>query len=721
MLVKRLISLIAVLGFLVVSSCSLFIAAPSRSSSFKTMPGDIYYVKTSGSDSTGTGSIEFPFATIQKAIDTMVKAGVKGQVHVAAGTYEVSEPVEVAEGISLFGGYSDSDWNDRSYIKATDRAQTKYKTLVKYIGTNDGALDLVAPTVEIAYTVGATTSDITTATVVEGFTINAKDTGTLVSGLGIENSANPTIQYNTINGATSASSSCGLASLLGLGDIKNNDINGGTSTGGSGGVMAFMSGVTLTNNRIDAGVSSGRAYAVFVFTSTSALISSNSIIGGSGPVTTYALYIDKTPDVTISDNTIDAGASDGDAVAIYAKGEVTTLDITDNIINSGTSSAGSVKAIEVSSSASGTISGNTLTGGRGRGMSSVDLHGAGTIDVNNNIIEAGESTSTVSTAILISDSNSVQISSNDINGGTAPTQSYAVNITGTPVTISQNVINGGTAASLTRGIYTTGIESVLSITENNINPGTSSAGEARGIDAVGSSTGSISGNTFSGGSGKSMTTIRLEHSGITVNSNTIEVATVEDRASGISLYDVGSTNIFNNTIIGAVTTDDISSGIYTYGTSSPLIANNTIINGNSTFGSIAILSEGGGSGIIKNNIIYSVCSGVAISSSTKPSPSLTIKNNSFFGTTEIYYYGFTSHHYYTVVALETAFPSDASANVDVGVEPVFESYAGKDFRLNASTPSAIKAGGLNLSTSFTVDKSGATRSVPWSIGAYEKN
>jgi hypothetical protein len=56
-------------------------------------------------------------------------------------------------------------------------------------------------------------------------------------------------------------------------------------------------------------------------------------------------------------------------------------------------------------------------------------------------------------------------------------------------------------------------------------------------------------------------------------------------------------------------------------------------------------------------------------------------------------------------------------NVDLG----FGTQADADWHLNASSPAAVKFGGLDLSVDFSTDKDGIQRTAPWSIGAYEKD
>jgi hypothetical protein len=82
------------------------------------------YVSTSGSDSTGDGSMANPWRTVQYGVNN-VCAG--GTVHVAEGTYQ--ENVVIAEGpVTLLGGYQSGTWvRDTSvYVTTVDGGNAWY-------------------------------------------------------------------------------------------------------------------------------------------------------------------------------------------------------------------------------------------------------------------------------------------------------------------------------------------------------------------------------------------------------------------------------------------------------------------------------------------------------------------------------------------------------------------------------------------------------------------
>ena len=79
--------------------------------------------------------------------------------------------------------------------------------------------------------------------------------------------------------------------------------------------------------------------------------------------------------------------------------------------------------------------------------------------------------------------------------------------------------------------------------------------------------------------------------------------------------------------------------------------------------------------------------------------------------------------YLDIAALQAtyglAYDEGIEVSGNVAANPAF---ADSDYRLGASTPTSVSQGGLGLSSEgFTTDKDGATRTTPWSIGAYEYN
>jgi len=105
--IKIMVSL-AVFSALVISGCG-----GSDDNNNTTGPGPEplsgYFVSPTGDDS-NPGTQELPLRTIQPAIDFAAQQGEPVTVHVAAGNYSLSEPLELKDKISLMGGYSPLNW-----------------------------------------------------------------------------------------------------------------------------------------------------------------------------------------------------------------------------------------------------------------------------------------------------------------------------------------------------------------------------------------------------------------------------------------------------------------------------------------------------------------------------------------------------------------------------------------------------------------------------------
>ncbi|MEI6080764.1 MAG: right-handed parallel beta-helix repeat-containing protein, partial [bacterium] len=385
-----------------------------------------YYVSaTLGSDTEGTGSKDCPFATIQKSLDVIATAAISsGEIRIAAGTYETTEPIQILAGISIKGGYSATDWADRAYLTSAERATAKYKTLVKYTGTYDGAYS-PPDTMDPVYTMGAKDANTTASTIIEGLTINAKETGVFVAALVSLEGAAPTIQYNTINGAiVGADASVALGAQNG--DIKNNTINGGTSTGMSMGIMALGADISVSDNEIDAGISDSSTYGMMIYSATNALILSNNVNGGTANDHTAALVVTASSSVTLNGNQI----------------------------NPGTCASGGATGVNLTQGTSGTVSDNTFSGGRGKTTSSVMLSNSATAEISGNTIEAATADDD-GHGIDLYNAGDAKIFNNTIIGAITTNQSsMVINVSGpTSPLIANNTLIGGNSAFFSVIIY----------------------------------------------------------------------------------------------------------------------------------------------------------------------------------------------------------------------------------------------------------------------------
>lgn len=182
----------------------------------------IIYVKTDGSDLYDGVSWDTAKLTIQAGINT---ASANDEVWVKTGTYV--EKITLKEGVKVYGGYSG--------VGST----RDIKTCVTTIDGNAGGSVVTSP------------SGVTTATIIDGFTIR---NGSATYGGGIFcSTSSPTIAHNTIT-ENAAHCGGGIQCTSASPSILNNTVSANTADDG-GGICCFfssssprISGNTLTAN-----------------------------------------------------------------------------------------------------------------------------------------------------------------------------------------------------------------------------------------------------------------------------------------------------------------------------------------------------------------------------------------------------------------------------------------------------------------------------------------
>ncbi len=287
------------------------------------------YIKASGGSDTNTGEINYPKSTIQSAINTLSNGGVtsNGEVRVSAGTYNVTEPITMKAGISLLGGYSASDWDDRAYLTDTDRNNATYKVALAYTGSVAGTFE--EPSTVILSAGAGISSDV----LVEGFTITGRSLVGSVYSAGITCRTNTSlhIQYNTINGGSNTQNSIGIKNHIASSIIENNTINGGSGSSNAYGIYNYASNVTINQNTINAGVSS-RTYGIYNFSCSNTnypTITNNSINGG-GAASSFTAGIYNDIAYSVIDNNYITGTTNA---SIFQPKAITLYSSSPLIIN----------------------------------------------------------------------------------------------------------------------------------------------------------------------------------------------------------------------------------------------------------------------------------------------------------------------------------------------------------------------------------------------------
>ncbi|MCG8452567.1 MAG: right-handed parallel beta-helix repeat-containing protein [Spirochaetales bacterium] len=307
---------------------------------------------------------------------------------------------------------------------------------------------------------------------------------------------------------------------------------------------------------------------------------------------------------------------------------------------------------------------------------------------NDFLLEGFSIATNFSIAIDVSNGAAPRIEMNLIAGGDVAPNSHAILAQNSSPTIINNVIDGGEGSTTSIGV------------------------EYR--NATG---GVFARNTIYGGRG----------------GNTIQAIKI-DNSSGVQIR--------NNVIHGGNSPAGNTVGVFnSWGNASIIFANNTIYGGNGGGSTTVYETANTAESQLVNNIFISGQAGttnhiIKETANTQP----TLFQNNFLlsgpGATGIPYENTArTQTFSNLVDLEAgltaAGTSPVSGNilnttnalgtffVDFSTGPSLTPFLQEDWSLSGSTVENAHEGGLDLSTQFTDDRNGTTRSVPWSIGAYE--
>lgn len=396
-----------------------------------------------------------------------------------------------------------------------------------------------------------------------------------------------------------------------------------------------------------------------------------------------------TPSTVVDGFTVIGGAGPYSSGIFNHDGGAPTL--TGNSINGG---RGSIQSIGIQNNASSpSIRNNTIHGGGGESSHGI-FNTASSPTVENNIVDGGQGTTSYGVRNL---SSSPLIRNNTVRGGSGGAASYGVyNVSSAPA-IRGNTLHGGGGSSNSTGLY------------NNASSPT------------------VENNTINGGSGGNNSMGIFSSSGAPL----IRSNTVDGGEGGISygiLNQISSATIRNNAVSGG-RGRSLSQGILNNG-GAPVIQNNTINGGSGSF-SYGILN-GSASPTIENNLVFTSGNGTryCIVETTSNADPVSLRNNDLFDCPAALYgdEGFTNK--LTSIDAVNAL-ADTAAGENVSIDPAFvdkdgadedlNTLADNDWHLSSASPASVTGGGLDLSNDFTDDKEGVTRTLPQSIGAYERD
>jgi len=321
------------------------------------------------SGATGDGSApNSALGTINAGIQYADTNG-RSAVAVPAATYTVNHDenthVQMTAGISLAGGYS-SDFTTRD---------TSANETIIVDSSAEPANDWDALTCAVSFA----SSSITSATVLDGFTVLGHDTGILGMAVYI---------------------------MEGSPTILNCNLVGGDGTNGSGILIRYYGSATVLNNTISGSENvNNNVRGIYIFQQMSgagATIIQGNTINGQGLSSiegnSCGIFLYEASDITIENNSITGGKCQL-AYGIYIQSDCDNIEISDNILISGGSST--VNTIAIYTEQSTVISNNFITSGTGADSYAIDTRNSGmSPEITNNVIEINTS-STICRGIYI--------------------------------------------------------------------------------------------------------------------------------------------------------------------------------------------------------------------------------------------------------------------------------------------------------------------------------
>jgi len=313
----------------------------------------------------GTGTQSEPFISIKAAIDYTSSFSGSMSIHIAEGSYDSdntsANQVVMAEGISMYGGYSAVDWSLRN--------PSLYPSILSHTSNEDSDQTILVGT------------GITDTTIIDGFTINGPDS--LQSHAIYVDTSSPTISNNIINGYEGGDNTHGIYVKSGSPIISNNTIKGGAGQYFSFGIKNVAGNPSIFENSINGGTAGDGSSAIHNMAGT-ANIYKNEINGGGGFYKSRAIANESTAFVVIYNNKIEAGTSGGFSYGIKNFSGVTAT-IYNNTINGGTNSDTSYGITNIGTTAH--IFNNTISGGSGNiNARAIDFTFGSAAKVNNNIL-----------------------------------------------------------------------------------------------------------------------------------------------------------------------------------------------------------------------------------------------------------------------------------------------------------------------------------------------
>ena len=495
------------------------------SSTYTVVMDDNLYVSSSGSDTTGTGSVANPYKTIAKAYSEASSIK-ESTIYIMnnitqTGTVEMNQNKDIILTSSNSSGVSGD-----SIINSVIRGSSFKNQL---INPNSGTLTLENITLDgnnvsaEAFAIGGTATEETRLILDSGTTIK-NNVSTYANGGGVALGGPITLE---INGATITNNKAPLGGGIHYGEettiiMNSGTISNNTATSSGGGINGsgdlIMNAGTISLNKATNGDGGGIRRTGGSTTINGGAITSNTAsgIGGGIGLATGPLII--RGETSITSNT----AGNGGGVYVATPGDI-TFESGSISNNTATGGGGGLVVSGTGELSGGTISSNTSSSNGGGVAFGGTITLSGTNITGNTAVNRGGGIWGASTSTL--NFSSGQVSSNTVTTGNG----YGAGIfsDGT-VSMSGGEITDNTARTYAGGLFCNG---TCSMSGGSITGNTATANEGGGIRVNG---------TFS-------------ISGGTINDNTASVVRTKDiglrtDVSGPTIYDEPADFISNNSI-----------------------------------------------------------------------------------------------------------------------------------------------------------------------------
>lgn len=379
----------------------------SISKTFAAYPATLY-IAESGDDTYG-GSSSSPLSSIDIAMDGIGRLYTTGTIYISEGTYTLTSPLVLAEGVNVIGGYdtSFSSYMPLSYVTEIDLSTS---TL-----TSSSSAPLSV----------TTATDLSNTITIKGcFFKNIASGARYTAGVFIDSSPVDLIDCST-DGGTGSSYSAGIVfagttSVNSVSTIITSTIGGGSGDTAYGIYTLSNTTITLNQTTVTGRLSgAGNSYGIYTTTANLTIDDTNTIEAGvsTGEDIMCGLYIGGTSvvsvGVTTGKDTIYGGytgTSSGISYGIYITGNptvtITNCTLITAVPYSNAESASTSYAIKIGKSEITSyaptvkINANTIYGSDNNtayGIALDSLATASNIIISNNIISPGYNSSSTST------------------------------------------------------------------------------------------------------------------------------------------------------------------------------------------------------------------------------------------------------------------------------------------------------------------------------------